>query len=205
MSTYLRDEFDAVPESPRRQGVHRTRSTEPRRGLGWIIAAGIAALIIGAAAFFLMPRLADTSSMAGVPLPSSAAPSGAPTPSSTGTSASPSASPTEASPSPSAAGTATAASSGGANRALEVGVYNSTGTAGLASRVGDQARAAGWAVTSVGNWSGGPVNTSIVFYRSAGDAASAQALAADLGIPTVLEAPGLGIPLAAVIGPGYAG
>lgn len=215
MSTYPRDEFDAVPESPRRQGVHRTRSTEPRRGLGWIMAAGIAALMIGAAAFFLMPRLADTSS-AGIAAPSSAASSAAPTPSATEASTSPSpsaaeTSPAGASPSPSAAGasptpTTTAASnSGGVNRSLEVGVYNSTGTAGLASRIGDRARAAGWAVTGVGNWSGGPVNTSIVFYRDASAAASARALAADLGIGTVLEAPGLGIPLAAVIGPGYAG
>ena len=211
MSTYPRDEFDAVPESPRRQGVHRTRSTEPRRGLGWIMAAGIAALMIGAAAFFLMPRLAGTSASAGAPAPSSA-PSVASTPSATEAGPTPSATPTQASPSPSqAAPTASATSTAGAlpstgvNRALEVGVFNSTGTAGLAARVGDQARAAGWAVSSVGNWSGGPVNTSIVFYRSAAEAASAQALAADLGIPTVLEAPGLGIPLAAVVGPGYAG
>ena len=213
MSTYPRDEFDAVPESPRRQGVHRTRSTEPRRGLAWIMAAGVAALMIGAAAFFLMPRLADTSSASGASVPSSATAEATPS-----ADATPSAAPTSpaASPSAAAAGTPSAtaeptsaptasAAPAGVNRALEVGVYNSTGTAGLAGRVGDRAKAAGWAVTSVGNWSGSPMNTSVVFYRDAASAASAQALAADLGIPTVLEAPGLGLPLAAVVGPGYAG
>ena len=206
MSTYPRDEFDAVPESPRRQGVHRTRSTEPRRGLAWIMAAGIAALMIGAAAFFLMPRLADTSAASGVPAPSSAAPSADATPSPA--QATPSAaSSTEAATSPATTAPTAAATApaGGVNRALEVGVFNSTGTPGLAARVGDKAKAAGWAVASVGNWSGSPMTTSVVFYRDAASAASARALAADLGIPTILEAPGLGIPLAAVAGPGYVG
>jgi hypothetical protein len=200
MRTYPRDEFDAVPESPRRQGVHRTREgEEPQRrsGLGWILAAGILALVIGAVAFFLLPRLGiggSESAVASAPSTSQPAPEG----SQSATSA-PAPAPTSAAPRPTATPTESA------NKALEVGVYNATGTAGLGNRVATTARTAGWTVTDVGNWAGAPVNSSVVYYRSAADAGSAKALAADLGIQTVLEAPALGLPLAAVVGPGYAG
>lgn len=86
-----------------------------------------------------------------------------------------------------------------------MGVYNATTTAGLGNRVATTARTAGWSVAAVGNWSGTPVSTSVVFYRDASQKASADALAADLGIGTVLQAQQLGYPLAAVIGPGYTG
>jgi hypothetical protein len=86
-----------------------------------------------------------------------------------------------------------------------VGVYNATTTAGLGNRVATTARTAGWSVAAVGNWSGTPVSTSVVFYRDPSQKASADALAADLGIGTVLQAQQLGYPLAAVIGPGYTG
>lgn len=200
MRTYTRDEFDAVPESPRRQGVHRTRGEEggdePRRGLRWILAAGLIALVIGAAAFFLLPRLGLTGSPSAAATPSTAASA---TPSPAKSSAAPSQAPSSAAPQ------ATSAPPAAANKALEVGVYNATGTAGLGTRVATAARTAGWTVSATDNWGGAPVNASVVFYKNPADAASAKALATDVGIANTQEAPALGIPLAVVIGPGYAG
>ncbi|GAB4100598.1 LytR C-terminal domain-containing protein [Sinomonas halotolerans] len=201
MSTYPRDEFDAVPESPRRQGVHRARANGGgRRGLVWILAAGIAALLIGALAFFVLPGLVGAQKTA--PASSSAPSSAAPTPPAESSAPATAAPTKEAAPTP----TPTPTQAGPTvDRTLEVGVYNATGTAGLGARVGDTARAAGWNVTAVANWGGSPVASPVVYYRDAKDAAAARALAADLGISEVYEASALGIPLAAVLGPGYAG
>lgn len=206
MNTYPRDEFDAVPESPRRQGVHRTRGEtgaegggQSGRGLRWILAAGLIALVIGAIAYFVLPTLGLTGSPAAAT--SSSVPATSSAPSSAPSSAAPSPAPSSAaaeSPTP----TAPAAQ---ADKSLAVGVYNGTGTAGLGNRVAATARSAGWTVSTIGNWGGAPVNASVVYYKSAAQEASAKALAADVGIANVQVAPALGLPLAVVIGPGYAG
>ena len=60
MSKYPRDEFDNVPESSSRQGVHRTAMDAPRPGLWPIVAFAVVALLIGAAAFLVIPRLIGT-------------------------------------------------------------------------------------------------------------------------------------------------
>lgn len=213
MNTYPRDEFDAVPEAPRRQGVHRTRGessadggeSPSARGLRWILAAGILALVLGAVSFFVLPRLG----LPGEPAAASAATSTAsarstPAPS-TSTPGTPSASPSQAPSSAAPSSTPTPSVPAGVDQSLEVGVYNATSTAGLGNRVAATARSAGWSVSTVGNWSGAPVDGPVVYYRSAEDAASAKALAAQVGVPTVLQAPALGLPLAVVIGPGYTG
>lgn len=212
MNTYPRDEFDAVPEAPRRQGVHRTReegspddgASPSGRGLRWILAAGILALVIGAVSFFVLPRLGLSAQPAAASAATSSAASSAPGTAAPSASAQgkPSASPSEA---PSSAAPSAPTASAGADPSLEVGVYNATSTAGLGNRVAATARSAGWSVSTVGNWSGAPVDGPVVYYRSAADAASAQALAAAVGVRTVLEAPALGLPLAVVIGPGYTG
>ncbi|GHG53810.1 hypothetical protein GCM10012320_24700 [Sinomonas cellulolyticus] len=204
MSMHPRDEFDDVPESPRRQGIHRTRgeaasdtAAQSGRGLRWILAAGVAALVIGALAFFVLPRLGLSSSPASADSPAAAS---ATAPGSAEPSAAPSASASPSAPSPSSA-----SSRAGADKALEVGVYNGSTTAGLGNRVATAARNAGWNVTAVANWAGTPVSSSVVYYKTAAQEASARALAADTGITTVLQAPALGLPLAVVVGPGYAG
>jgi hypothetical protein len=55
----------------------------------------------------------------------------------------------------------------------------------------------------VGNWSGSPQQTSIIFYSGAGQLASAQALAELLGIPTLVNSTEFQVPLVVVLGPGY--
>ncbi|MDQ4490872.1 LytR C-terminal domain-containing protein [Sinomonas sp. ASV486] len=205
MNMYSRDEFDAIPESPRRQGVHRTRGEtsvegggQSGRGLRWILAAGLIALVIGALAFFVLPRLGlsgTTAAASSSQKPTSGAPSAAPS------SSAPSQAASSAAPPPSAKTTAPPA----ADKTLEVGVYNATATGGLGTRAATAARSAGWAVSTVGNWGGAPVSASVVYYKTAAQADSAKALAADLGIATVQEAPALGLPLAVVVGPGFGG
>lgn len=205
MSTYPRDEFDDVPETPRRQGVHRTRAAAgtARRGpFAWVLAAAGVVVVLVAAALFLVPKLISPTA---APAPAStshatasATPSTAPTPSA----GSP---PSTAQPTSSAPQASSQAPTGQTDKSLAVGVYNATSTSGLGSRVATTARSAGWTVAAVGNWSGSPVNTSVVFYRDPSQKASADALASDLGISTVLQAQQLGYPLAAVIGPGYTG
>ena len=199
MSYYPRDEFDDVPEAPRRQGVHRTKGAVEtgRRGVGGVIVAAAIVVILVAAALFIVPKLLGSSAALG--------PSGSSQPSASATaSAAPSATPS-ASSAPSSTPSPTPSASQQADRTLAVGVYNATTTAGLGNRAATAARNAGWTVAAVANWSGSPVSSSVVFYRDASQKASAQALAADLGIATVLPAQQLGYPLAAVLGPGYTG
>ena len=53
-----RDEFDQVPETSDRHGVHRARMATPKsNGLGLIILAAVLALAVGALSFFVLPLL----------------------------------------------------------------------------------------------------------------------------------------------------
>ncbi|WP_336852322.1 LytR C-terminal domain-containing protein [Sinomonas albida] len=197
MSHYPRDEFDDVPEAPRRQGVHRTKGAveSGRRGIGGVIIAAAIVVILVAAALFIVPKLLGSSATTG---PTAGGSSSAPAP------ATPSATPTPTT-APSSTPTPTQSAPVQADKTLAVGIYNATSTAGLGNRAATAARNAGWTVGGVGNWTGSPVSSSVVFYKDASQKASAQALAADLGIATVLQAQQLGYPLAAVVGPGYTG
>ncbi|KHL03847.1 LytR C-terminal domain-containing protein [Sinomonas humi] len=208
MSTYPRDEFDDIPETPRRQGVHRTRAvtaTGRRGAFAWVLLAAAVVVVLVAAALFLVPKLLRPTA-APAPVGTSHATASSTPKASATTTPSPSAAPSTASASPTPTSQSTATpTAAGADRTLPVGVYNATTTSGLGNRVATTARSAGWTVAAVGNWSGTPVNTSVVFYRDPSQKASADALASDLGIATVLQAQQLGYPLAAVIGPGYTG
>jgi hypothetical protein len=211
MTRYARDEFDKVPESASRQGVHRTASAPSRVRLWPILAVGVAALAIGLVSFLILPKLGfntagdqasvsqEAAPLAGTGSTPSATPDTSPS-----TEAQPSASvepeaSAEAEPEPSASATAPAL----INKAQGVAIYNATGTAGLASRVGGTVQADGWTLGQVGNWSGSPQRTSIIFYSGAGQLAGAQALAELLGIPTLVNSTEFQVPLVVVLGPGY--
>ncbi|MDQ0675880.1 hypothetical protein QFZ36_003441 [Pseudarthrobacter siccitolerans] len=211
MTRYARDEFDKVPETASRQGVHRTASAPSRVRLWPILAVGVAALAIGLVSFLILPKLGfstagdqasvsqEAAPLAGTGSTPSATPDTSPS-----TEAHPSASvepepSAEAEPEPSASATAPAL----INKAQGVAIYNATGTAGLASRVGGTVQADGWTLGQVGNWSGSPQRTSIIFYSGAGQLAGAQALADLLGIPTMVNSTEFQVPLVVVLGPGY--
>jgi LytR cell envelope-related transcriptional attenuator len=213
MPKYARDEFDKVPETASRQGVHRTASAPSRVRLWPILAVGIAALAIGLVSFLILPKLGFSTPDSQVSASQEAAPLA-------GTGAAPSATP-DASPEPTAVETPPAASEPEASADAEpelaeptaapvfidktqsVAIYNAAGTAGLAGRVGGTVQADGWTLGQVGNWAGSPQQGSVVYYQGAGQLPGAQALAALLGIPTVVNSTDFQMPLVVVLGPGY--
>ena len=213
MTKYARDEFDKVPEAASRQGVHRTASAPSRVRLWPILAVGVAALAIGLVSFLILPKLGfsapgsqaassqEASPLAGTGSTPSATPGVSSEPSAE---ASPSASgesdtSADAEPEPSASDPAPVF----VDKTQSVAIYNATGTAGLASRIGGTVQADGWTLGQVGNWAGSPQQASVIFYQGADQVPNAQALAALLGIPTVVNSTDFQVPLVVVLGPGY--
>ncbi len=207
MTKYARDEFDKVPETASRQGVHRTASAPARRRLWPILAVGIAALAIGLVSFLILPKLGFT--QAGSELSTSLEASAAPSASSEPTASkgpTPSAESSEtAGPSaePSASPSATPSAAAVLNKAQGVAVYNAAGTAGLAGRISSVLQNDGWTLGQVGNWAGAPQQASRIFYAGAAQQANAEALSTLLGIPTVVNSQEFQVPLVVVLGPDY--
>lgn len=203
MTKYARDEFDRIPEASARQGVHRTVSTPSARRLIPILAVGVAALAIGLVAFLLLPKLGfgpGTGSLSADQAGSNAAASQAP---SAGAKPSASSKPT-ATPSPAASTPAASATpSATVDKTQPVTIYNGTATAGLAGRVASTVTAAGWTPGQVGNWSGAPQQTSVVFYNGAAQKAGAEELGSLLGISTLVDSADFQLPLVVVLGPGF--
>lgn len=214
MTKFPRDEFDQVPETAARQGVHRERFIPPRSGGPALkIIVGALALIVGIAALFIFPRLgigtgaesaAEVTVTATIPADTDTG-SGAPT-----TDTSPSDPSTEASatPSPTAEATSSAdeegaESTGGVNKLEPVNVLNGSGQDGLASAAAGRLLTDGWNVGMVGNWTGQPVQGSIVFYNGTDQEANAEELARVLGISTVLVSPEVSPNVTVVLGPGF--
>ncbi|MDR6417302.1 LytR C-terminal domain-containing protein [Pseudarthrobacter sulfonivorans] len=210
MTKYARDEFDKVPETASRQGVHRTASAPAGRKLWPILAVGIAALAIGLVSFLILPKLGftqagselSTSLESSASPEASAAPSASKDPSPSAVPSEPSKSP-EAKPEASATPSATEAPAPVLNKAVGVAVYNAAGTAGLAGRVSSMVQNDGWTLGPVGNWAGAPQQTSVIFYAGAAQQANAEALATLLGIPTLVDSQEFQVPVVVVLGPDY--
>ena len=203
MTKYARDEFDKVPETASRQGVHRTASAPSRRKLWPILAVGIAALAIGVVSFLILPKLGfvPAGSQASTSQESSTSPEASTDPSANAqpsASAEPSASAKEPSTTPSAT-----PSSAAVNKKQGVAVYNGSGTAGLAARVSSTVQADGWTLGEVGNWSGAPQQTSVIYYSGAAQKANAEALSELLNIPTMVNSSDFQSPVVVVLGPGF--
>lgn len=244
MTEYPRDEFDKVPESSTRQGVHRERLIPAgSNGLGLKITVGILALLIGLGAYFILPRLGFTSGTEGASaISATSAPAVGSTPSASASGAvratvepSPSASGSPSapvSPSASASPEATSGASESAeptdqadpaqasspdpaspavdegvsvmpDRTQAVNVLNGTGFPGLASAAAGRLASAGWTSAFPGNWAGAPVDTSVVFYSGEAQRASAEAVAVDLGIASLVDSPAAAAGISVVLGPGF--
>ncbi|MET3203762.1 MULTISPECIES: LytR C-terminal domain-containing protein [unclassified Arthrobacter] len=204
MTKYARDEFDKVPESASRQGVHRAASAPARRKLWPILAVGIVALAIGMVSFLILPKLGFTQagSEASTSLESTAAPEASAAPSVTAESSAdpePSKSP-DAEPSASPSNVPSAAV---LDKTQGVAIYNAAGTAGLAGRISSMVQADGWTLGQVGNWGGAPQKTSAIFYAGPAQKANAEALSKLLNVPTLVETQEFQVPLVVVLGPGY--
>lgn len=206
MTKYARDEFDRVPETSTRQGVHRAVAAAGTRRLGPILAVGAVALAIGLFAFLLLPKLgfggSGPAAVAVDQAASNATASQAPTSGATASNGPTASSSPTASPKPTAT-TPTASPEAGVDKTQPVAIYNGTTTPGLAGRVGSTVTADGWAAGPVANWGGAPQQTSVVYYSGAAQKANAEALAALLGIGTVVDSADFQMPLVVVLGPGF--
>ncbi len=203
MSKHPRDEFDRVPENSSRRGVHRNSIDAPKAALAPLIVFGVVALIIGAAAFFVLPNFGF-----GAPSDNSASSSAAPTtaPASSSAPGTPSSSAAAApspraaaAPSPSAPSAPPAAA---IDKTTPISVLNASGVVGLAAKYGGMVSGAGWPVSQMGNWAGAAQPSSVILYQGAEQKANAEALGALLGITRVTETAQLPIPLAVVLGTG---
>ena len=214
MTKYARDEFDKVPETSSRQGVHRVASDAPRRRLGPILAVGVVALAIGLVAFMFLPKLGfappGTPLMAAGSAQESPSASSSAEPSQTasqsaGPGADPSATPSagEALPTTGTPSTAPEDDAPAVDKSQPVAVYNGTATAGLAGRVSSTVSADGWTLGPVGNWGGMPQQSSVIYYNGAEQKANAEALGELLSITSLVDSAEFQQPVVVVLGPGF--
>jgi hypothetical protein len=210
MTKYARDEFDRVPETSTRQGVHRAVAEARRsRRLGSILAVGAAALAVGLVAFLILPKLGlspagESMAVSAGQVGSSAAASPAPTTSTPELASPQPTSPAPVSPEASAAPSASATPSAAVvDKTQPVAVFNGSGTAGLANRVGGTVSTAGWTIGALGNWGGAPQQRSVIFYSGPAQKSNAEALGKLLGIPTVVDSAEFQLPLVVVLAPGF--
>jgi len=211
MTKYARDEFDRVPETSARQGVHRAVAASRRRSLAPILAAGCVALAIGLVAFLILPKLGFSAGQAaavtagGSPSASaSSSPSATSTVSPSPTPTSPDPAGTDAAAAPAASPSATpSATAAAVDKTQPVTIYNATTTAGLATRVGGTVTSDGWVLGETGNWGGVPQQTSVIFYSGVAQKDNAEALGALLGVDTLVDSAEFNMPLVVVLGPGY--
>ena len=201
MTKYARDEFDRVPETSARQPVHRAGAEiRHRRRLGPVLAAGAAALAVGVLAFLALPHpgFSSAGETPAAPGSSSVAP---PAPTATGgSSASQAASGTPSAPAPTSSAPSEDAP---VDKTQPVAVFNGSGTAGLASRVGAAVSTDGWTLGTLGNWGGVPQQASVIFYSGAAQKGNAEALGQLLGIPSVVDSAEFEVPLVVVLAPGF--
>lgn len=208
MTKYAKDEFDQVPQSTSRQGVHRDVQETARPTLWPVLTVGAVALVLGLVAFLILPNLGvvapGVASNVTTPAPqqTSTAPSAAPTDSSSAPPASEPGAEPSTEPTPSESPSASASSSA-VDKTTPVAVYNGAGTAGLAGRVAGLVQGDGWALSTVGNWGGLPQQTSVIFYNAPAQKANAEALGKLLGIQNTVETPEIQQPLVVVAGPGF--
>jgi hypothetical protein len=223
MTKYPRDEFDQVPETSHRQGVHRAH-VEARKGsgLGLIILASVLALAVGAVSFFVVPLLgaggaglpaAQVNTATAAESPAGGTATGEPT---HAAAAKPSAEPDnkateeptkvpaeEPTDEPSEEATAEPAGET-VNRADPMLIFNAAGVNGLGGTVSQRVSADGWSVAMVDNWQGGPMPNSVIYYNP-GQAANAEAIGQLLGITDLREtAQGeVSLYVTVVLGPGF--
>lgn len=88
--------------------------------------------------------------------------------------------------------TPTTTAAAGVDKTLPVRVYNNGTVAGLAKKTGDQLSSEGYNITEVGNYPGGVIPKTTVYYgSSAKEQALAKAIAAELGCSAEPRFPGI--------------
>lgn len=205
MTKFARDEFDRVPQSSSRQGVHRLVATASRPALWPVLLLGGIALVVGLVAFLILPKLGFTSSTTPQAAVTASAPKQSPAASAPGSPASTSAGSTaqpSSQPGDTASSTPTPITAQ-PDKTTAVAVYNGAGTGGLAARVAGVVQSGGWPLSTVANWGGMPQQTSSVFYKGPAQKGNAEALGKLLGIPNLVDSAEFQQSVVVVLGPGY--
>lgn len=191
---YPRDEFDDVPETAARQGVHRAMlELEPRRtGLAWLSAFAVLALLVGAFSYFILPTLGFSRASAGIPAtvrPAASAP----------------AAPAASAPAGSASMAAAAGPAAGpaVDKTRAVSVMNSAGPAGLAADVAARLAGDGWSIRATGEWTGRAVDIPVIYYPRENRKANAEELGRLLGISEIRQDADVSNYVTVVVGPGF--
>lgn len=162
-----------------RRGAHRPASQGPTSAIPWLVAAVAILLIVGFASGWFGGSQAPAASTTKAGASTSAGATGKATTTSKGPATTKASAPAQTTPAATV------------DRTLPVSVLNSTSTSGLAAKGAARLKTAGWAIRSTGNYRGG-VSATTVFYGSAALRATAQAVAADLGLGAVSESADFG-------------
>lgn len=205
MTKFARDEFDRVPQSSSRQGVHRLVASASRPALWPVLLLGGIALAVGLVAFLILPKLGFTSSTTPQAVVTADASKQSAALSPSASSAAQASSQPSPSDTPSSTPTAATATPGTAplDKTAAVAVYNGTTTGGLAARVAGLVQGGGWPLATVANWGGMPQQTSSVFYKGAAQKGNAEALGKLLGISNLVDSAEFQQPVVVILGPGY--
>ena len=83
--------------------------------------------------------------------------------------------------------------------AADIRVLNAAGVSGLAQTKAEVLEQAGYTKVTPGNPSGQVPATTVVWYRSSSDAATAQDVASRLGIATVTQVSNLAAPIVVIL------
>ncbi|MCZ9885039.1 LytR C-terminal domain-containing protein [Arthrobacter sp. B2a2-09] len=206
MTKFARDEFDRVPQSSSRQGVHRLVASASRPALWPVLLLGGIALAVGLVAFLILPKLGFTSSTTpqAVVTADASKPSAAASPSANSTPSPNSSGQASSQPSPSDSPSSTPTpTTAPLDKTAAVAVYNGTTTGGLAARVAGMVQGGGWPLSTIANWGGMPQQTSSVFYKGPAQKGNAEALGKLLGITNLVDSAEFQQPVVVILGPGY--
>ena len=185
---YPPDEFDAVDPSPGPRGIHRGPRSTWSRVWPFLVALALSGALAFAVVGYLWEERGPTPTAQVTdvaPAPSEPEPS-EPEPSDPATTEP---SPAEPSPTPTPAPEPTVEAppppAPEPDLTTVVNVFNSTSIQGLAADAADQLEDVGWTEVDTGNYAGGTLAASTVFYPTPELEVSARAVADALGIATV--------------------
>lgn len=206
--SYPPDEFDRLAGAVTHGAAHRARKSRWRAIVPFLLALVLGG-VLAYGVIWALPKFANftpsqlASSVGIAPTPTAPAGEATPTPEKTTakpdeTTAAPTPKPekTTATPTPTPEKTEKPVT---VDRSTAIRVLNATRTQGLAGKGVSALNQDGWTNAAAGNYTGGTVNRSTVFYKSSDNAAAAKEIAKTLGISQVTLSESLRGPVSVVL------
>lgn len=91
------------------------------------------------------------------------------------------------------------------DRGVAIRVLNATNTSGLAASGVERLTQAGWTAATAANYTGGAIDSTVVWYQSEDYAAEAEQIAADLGVTQTELVPSLVGPVSVILSGDFSG